>query len=364
MNFIIKKTEWKGKPLCTLEDNSLVCYYKGRIIRYHLDNLIERQIVANIPAPFFKRIILRIRIIERIMHFDVRWGILVSKVDMLILLGTNIFRLNIGSGNFNLEFKLNNTKPLSVYRIKNIKGFEDGILIGDYSSNKKRKNVCIYMRTVDKEGSPVWKTVYTFQPGKIRHIHGFATNYDKSGIYIMTGDEDKESGIWMAKKGFEEVKEILVGQQQYRCCQLLANAEGIIYLTDAPSEDNHLYFYDSKGLKKISEIYGTCIYGTHWKKFLFASTVVEPDYHAKNRWEYWLTNVPGNGIKGKQVKILCISEEGKIYNLMEFMHDGKPLRLAQYATAYFSSENNEKIYFSPVSVMDDDNNIFEITVEQ
>lgn len=363
MNYIVKKTKWKGKPLCTLEDNSLLCYYKGRIVQYNYNNLREGKIVADIPVFFLKRMLLRIRMLERIMHFEIRWGIVVSEADILILLGTNIFRFNIDSGSFNLELELNNSKPLSVYRIKDIKGFEDGILVGDYLPNKERKEVHIYMRTTDKDGVPVWKIVYTFEPGKIRHIHGFGTNYDKSGIYIMTGDDDRESGIWMATKGFEEVKKILVGKQQYRCCQMLANAEGIIYLTDAPSEDNHLYFWDSIGLKNLYEMYGTCIYGTYWRKNLFTATVVEPDYHAKNKWEYWLTNTPGKGIKGKQVKILCITEDGKVHNLMEFTHDGKPLRLAQYATAYFSLENNEKIYFSPVSVIDDDRNIFEITIE-
>lgn len=364
MNFVIKKTNWKGKPLCTLADNSLLCYYKGKIVQYYSNDSSERKIVANIPISFIKRFILRIRMIERITHFDVRWGILVSEADILILLGTNIFRLNIDSGNFELELELNDTKPLSVYRIENIEGFEDGIILGDYSPNKERNEVHIYMRITDEKGSPVWKTVYSFEPGKVRHIHGFGTNYDKSAIYIMTGDDDKESGIWMATKGFKEVKEVLVGKQQYRCCQMIANAEGILYLTDAPSENNHLYFWDSKCLKIISEMYGTCIYGTHWKNNLFTSTVVEPDYHAKNKREYWLTNIPGKGIKGKHVQILCISEDGEIYNLMEFTHDGKPLRLAQYATAYFSLENKGKIYFCPVSVIDNDMNIFEITVEQ
>jgi hypothetical protein len=52
----------------------------------------------------------------------------------------------------------------------------------------------------------------------------------------VTGDFGDAAGIWAARDDFSEVRPVLVGKQDFRCCWLAFSGEQIIYATDSPLE--------------------------------------------------------------------------------------------------------------------------------
>ena len=339
----IKETDYRGKVLLQMHDGRIVAYYKGKILIY-ADHRSQRAI--QLPLSVIKKCLCRWRLTERMLHMDVRWAVEADGGHILILFENSIFSVELLNGKMQKEQCSFRGKPFSVCQYKG------KLFFGDYGLNPDHLPVNIYCR--DSDGS--WKTKYTFSAGAVRHIHNIIPSGDR--IYILTGDEDSESGIWYTDDEFLTVKPYLRGNQQYRCCQMLPTSDGLFYVTDAPSEPNRLYFAAERDVKQIDEIDGTCIYGAKDNDYLVFSTTVEADAHARNILEYWLTNKPGKGIKNTNCSVYVL-HDGLLKKIAEFRHDRLPLRLFQYATCYFSNIINGTVYFSPVSVKEKDMRIFE-----
>ena len=341
---IIKETNYRGKVLLQLHDGRITAYRKGRILTYNPEDHLKAEI--SLPLPLLKKCLCKWRLTERILHMDVRWAYETDDENILILFENSIFRINLTNGTYQKERCSFRGKPFSVCRYK------DKLLFGDYGLNPDHLPVNIYCR--DPDGG--WKILYTFNAGEVRHIHNIIASGNR--IYVLTGVEDAESGIWYTDDEFVTVNPFLKGSQQYRCCQMLPTPDGLFFVTDAPSECNWLYCAAGDVVKQLDEIDGTCIYGTADADHLVFSTTVEADAHAGNMLEYWLTNKPGKGIKSTNCSVYIL-QDGMLRKIAGFSHDRLPLRLFQYATCYFSNIMNDIVYFSPVSVKKKDMRIFE-----
>ncbi len=340
----ISKTNMTGKALLCLNNGELIVYKKGKIIIYRDENIVK---TINLPTSLLKKTLCKLRIIDRLLHADIRWAVEINTQKILFLFQNAIYLADIQTGVIKKEFSGFRGQPFSVTRDNK------RILIGDYGTNDDRKKVNIYER---KDGK--WEVVYSFPEHSIRHIHNIVKSTE--GFYILTGDEDSESGIWFADNRFTIVKPILIGSQQYRCCQMFEEKGTVLYLTDAPSESNHIYTHINENTNEISKIPGTCIYGINAFGGLLFSTTVEAEAHAKNKWSYWLSQKPGAGINGIDTHIMFLKDK-KCTDLICFEHDRKPLRLFQYATVYFANGNDKNaVYCTPLSVKKHDNRIFRI----
>ena len=343
----LRETNCRGKALLQMTDNRLVAYRKGQLVVYKNEKKLK---TVALPAPLWKRAACQSRLCERILHNDVRWAIELSDDDILFLYQSSVYKANLTTGAVEEDFTGFRGRPFSVTQLDN------RVLIGDYGTNERREEVRIYERTGES-----WHTVYTFPAGIVCHIHSIIPN--KGSFYILTGDEDNESGIWKANNAFSTVLPVLIGSQQYRCCQLLpADEDCGWYVTDAPSETNGLYYYSGNCISELCKIPGTAIYGTLFDGGLIFSTTVEPEAHARNRFDYWLSRKPGAGIQGNKTTVFVL-KDGKLNEVAHYEHDGKPLRLFQYATVHFSNEKNGVVYFTPVNVKAADNRIWKLIAE-
>lgn len=340
----IRETEYRGKVLLQMHDGRILAYRKGQILIYNEDNQAKRAI--RLPLSFVKACLCKCRLTERILHMDVRWAYETDEEHVLILFENNVFRVDLKNYMFQKEQCSFRGKPFSVCQ------YENKLLFGDYGLNPDHQPVSIYCRNTDGH----WKTLYSFPAGTVRHIHNIISSEGR--IYILTGDEDSECGIWYTDDEFATVNPLLRGNQQYRCCQMIPTPEGLFFVTDAPSEPNWLYCASDNAVRQMDEINGTCIYGTKDDEYLVFSTTVEPDAHAGNIMKYWLTNKPGKGIKSTSCYVYVL-HNGLLSRIAEFRHDRLPLRLFQYATCYFSNIVNGTVYFTPVSVKKKDMRIFE-----
>lgn len=353
----ISKTGINGKALCILDDGRMLIYRKGWLKVYSK----EYKCIDKIPLiiPIWKKIFGKIRIFERLLHIEPRFAVEITANMVMLQLGRRLYMVNLMEKTLSEEKIRFRGRPLGYAKLKDINGFDDSIVIGDYGANEEGKEVNIYQKNLN---SGKWRVAFTFAPGTMWHIHGFVPNKEEDCVYILTGDEDDQSGIWKATENFEKVVPIVKGSQQYRTCQMTYDTNKIYYFTDAPSELNYLYSYNkqTKEKKRIAGIRGTCIYGCIVNDGIVVSTTCEPEAHFKSQLYGMITRKPGKGVCGREVDLLYYKHDGKLVRLEEFKHDGLPLKLFQYGTIVFSNCNNGKVLFTPISVKKYDMRVFQI----
>src|SRR5205085_4156777 len=86
-----------------------------------------------------------------------------------------------------------------------------------------------------------------------------------------------ECRIISASCDFARVETILAGSQQTRAAALVPTREGVVFSTDTPSQQNHIYLLDRSGnLETLAELSSSSIYGCAAGSSLFFSTMAEP----------------------------------------------------------------------------------------
>ena len=357
--FAIRDTGIKGKALCVFKDNSVLIYTKGR---FQIISFKNKEIVKEfcLPVLNWKKLSCKLRLMERALHIEPRWAMPLEN-SVLILWDSKIYNVDIKTGLYEIEKVAVKGKPLNITLIKDIEGFSNSLIVGDYHRNDNRDEVKVFCK---RENNQEWEIAYIFPAGTIRHIHNIVPDEQNKRVLIFTGDENYESGIWEAKDNFSIVRPLLIGKQRYRACQGMILNDKMYYATDAPSEMNAIYNFDNKKgeCEKIVNLRGSCIYGCVYGDLWCFSTTCEPKAHAKNLIDYWMSNVPGEGIIDDKIDICLVDLKGNYYKIGTFTSDKLPLRLFQYASASFACnvEVNNPILFTPVCVKKYDMHVFEI----
>lgn len=233
--------------------------------------------------------------------------------------------------------------PLMYCAIEGIDGFDNQVCYGEYFGNEHRESVKIWHKV---KGADSWSVAAAFKAGQIRHIHGIFTDKWRSCVYILTGDADEESAIWIAKDNFKNIEKLISGGQQARSCQIMANQEGFLYCTDSEYEQNALYDVVMKETgcwgyerKNIFCFDGSIIYGCASGEDFFFSTTVEPDK---------------GGIKSEEVKCYYVNAcDKKVHEIFKAKKDILPAKLFQYGYARMAvSKNTIAISFCGVKKYD------------
>ncbi len=354
----VEPTGWRGKPLCRL-DSLLLAGYRGALVAYRPgDPAPVRRF--PLPIPRWKAACSRVRLLERLLHSEVRWAVPLKGDDCLFLCSAGIWRLNGSTGAMVREDVSVMGKPLSAAVLPREDGAAPDVLVGDYHSNPEREPVRIYRRD-GQTGR--WSAVYTFPRGAVRHIHNIVPDRERHRVYILTGDEDAECGIWEAPEDVSSVSPLYTGCQNARACQLLPAEDRLLYLTDAPSEPNHLMSFSDGRSCRLEGIGGSVIYGLRIGDSLLFSTAVEPDAHAPNRLVYRFTNRIGAGIRDAWVRVGCLRPDGTVEYLAKYRHDRLPFRLFQYGSASFCASGPSSAYFAPCCVRRADQRIFSVSFD-
>lgn len=147
------------------------------------------------------------------------------------------------------------------------------LYFGEYFSNDGRKEVYVY----SSENGRKWSKVYAFPKGSIRHIHGIVFDKFRNGMWVLTGDTDKESHLWFTPDDFGTLKSIIGGTQKARTVSIIPAAENIVVPTDTPMEKNYIQLldYECQTLKIVSDLPGSAFYAESVGGVNLVATVVE-----------------------------------------------------------------------------------------
>ena len=326
----------KDKLICFSDRFNL--FSKGNYI--YAQDIYSREIydIGRIPLTKVKDMINRSRIMMRLARLEPRCGVFINSYQAVISGYGNIYLVDIINKRIEQEHKYRSymSNPLSFTKVEDIEGFDDCILYGDYINDGRKSEIAIYQRLFYKRG---WKVIYTFPMGRIKHIHTIIPCKERKCLYVLTGDSDEEFGIWEIRDCFRSVDLVIGGKQRYRTCVALPTEGGIIYATDAPDEENAVWFYSflDKKETKIENIAGPCIYGKiHNDKELFFSTSVEPDGTIKGL-RSWITYKRGRGVIDNKSHIYKIDSAWNVQELFTGVKDFWPMKLFGYGTFQFSA---------------------------
>ena len=155
----------------------------------------------------------------------------------------------------------------------NILVVDNKIFYGDYFANTKRESVSIYALDMTNLNHT---TIFTFQSGLVRHIHNI--HYWSGKYFILTGDEDNESGIWISNDDFKSCTLLCGGSQKFRAVSILYENDRLIIPSDTPLERNFIRSYNIKSghLEDVHEIEGSSFHNLKINDFSLVTTVVEP----------------------------------------------------------------------------------------
>lgn len=162
-----------------------------------------------------------------------------------------------------------------------ISPLNDTIYFGEYFSNKNREEVRIF----ESNNGIDWKVKYKFEPNTIRHIHGIFYDEFRKGLWVLTGDSDKESGLWFSNDNLKTLEKVFGGNQKARAVEIIAKKDGLIVPMDSPLEMNSINFFSLKEstITPLHQLNGSAFHAKEINGISFVSTVTEPSEINKNK---------------------------------------------------------------------------------
>ena len=339
--------------------------YRNDALYLYKDNVI--RFFSNIKINGFRGRLSKTRFLTRIFHRYVFCGITPKDKDYsFISFNDAVYYVDYKNRRVekSLEFSCPGMhRPLSFYEVKDIPGFVDCIVFGDYSYNKDRNEIALF-----RYANSCWEKVFVFQSGCVRHIHSVIPDPFNKRVLILTGDKDSESAIWSASDNFEKVEQLFGGSQKYRACCGKAFENGVILATDSPFDQNKLFLLTEKGgihIEDICNLPGPTVFFTDYKDNLIFATDVENDEKTLSPISEFLINKKGDGVLDNYSHVfLYRNDKQEVKEIAKFEKDCLPMRLFGFGTVHFPDHClHGRLYFYPMAVKKHDQTLLYIDLE-
>jgi len=148
------------------------------------------------------------------------------------------------------------------------------LYFGEYFGNPDREAVHIY-GSADGEH---WRRVFTFPPSTIRHVHAVVYDPYRGGHWVLTGDDDDESGLWFTDDQFRTLDRVVGDTQRARAVDVIPTADDLIVPTDTPREQNYIQRMDPStgSLNRVHPLPSSAFHAQCVNGLLIVTTVGEP----------------------------------------------------------------------------------------
>lgn len=148
------------------------------------------------------------------------------------------------------------------------------VFFGEYYSNPGREQV----RVFGTEDGERWEVVHVFPAGSVRHIHATVADEYRKGMWVLTGDDDDESGLWFTGDEFATLHRVLGGSQRARAADIIPVRDGVLVPTDTPRRQNVIQHLDIREgrLRPLAKLPGSVFHAVRAGGLFFLATVVEP----------------------------------------------------------------------------------------
>jgi hypothetical protein len=163
---------------------------------------------------------------------------------------------------------LRGTRPLAIC-------LADGgnLYFGEYFNNPARDEVHIYSSADGRQ----WDVAFTFPRGAVRHVHGVVYDRYRRGLWVLTGDDGDEAGIWWTSDGFRTLEPVIRGCQAARAVSALPAPQGLLVPSDTPSEPNFVRRLDARTgqMERLAYVPGSVFSVGRTRSLYLVSTALE-----------------------------------------------------------------------------------------
>ena len=255
----------KGIIPLWVEKEGGMYYSKGIQIAISKGNTID---TFSVPKSFMEYLFSWHSLFRRAMRMEISSLTVLDKTLIAVKRGAIITK-SPDQQKFRITHRiLRGSRPLNLCQ------FDDHVYWGEYFSNSSREEVHIFSSSDGIE----WNPVYTFPSGAIRHIHGIYKDPIRKGMWVLTGDNDHESGLWFTKDYFKSLQCIVSGTQKARAVSIIPALTSLIVPMDSPNEINYIHRYDLEEdtFVPLCQIAGSAFNRYTTPSLSLISTIVEP----------------------------------------------------------------------------------------
>ncbi len=200
-----------------------------------------------------------------------------------------------------------------------------------------------------------WEVCYRFPQGQVRHVHSiFADPVRHGRLWVCTGDNDQECGLYYTDDDFRSLRLYGGGDQSWRMVSLLFSGEYIIWGSDAGQDaraDDKNYIYrlnvESGTKERLCCIDKPAYYSISLRNgTMYIATTFEPNIKrdVTPSADVWKSK------DGIHWEMIC-----------SFSYKNALRKIGtQYGTIFLPRNDNwqsEKLFFTPVNIEEIDNNI-------
>jgi len=326
------------KPLACTDE--FIILSKGACLYLANLDLSNINFFCRLPANRFLYNLPRVRLLERILRLSISGFLILNDEWGLAVRNNEIWRVNLRDGMVSLDFLVpEGRKILALTLVKDVQGFDDAIVFGEYFNNPSMLPVNIWRCSLATPGC--WSIGFTFSAGQINHVHNIVVDIGRSALWILAGDFDKAARICLSSKNFKEVSVVLGGDQQCRATWIHRLNDAVFYATDSQLEANSLCVLDEQDneitSRRLYAIEGSSIYAAIGRHEVFFSTAVEPGMPTGNMLIDLFQTKIGEGIISRQSVIYLLTHDCQIRELFRASKDIWPMCLAQFGTFIFPS---------------------------
>lgn len=339
MNLDVGKYRVFDGQILYVDSERVVAIYKG-VLWESRDSGVNWIKKNMLELDWWRFIGLRSRIIERALRLGIKSYIAMNS-QLFCFTKREVFSLHLELDRVSSYSLPQSMKPPLL-------GATDAsgrLLLGEYSRNKHRNPI----RLLRLSATDLSVEVNQILSG-IRHVHGVFFDHNTATIFVTTGDEDSECGIWRWFPDDKLLEPMLTGSQEFRAVQLLFTEKGIVFGTDAPDRINHIAFWNRKQSSmpvNLAQVGGPVFYGATVGKCCFLTTACEPStVNRTDACELWAAKDGQNWVR------IC-----------EFYKDQFPMKYFGYGVLRFPAGKGDgkNLWLSTNSVVPD-NSIYKIPV--
>jgi len=183
----------------------------------------------------------------------------------------------------------------------------DNVYFGEYN-NSRPYAVRIFRGTDDGRK---WEMCYRFPEGRVKHVHSIVPDPYRNRIWVCTGDNDQESGLFYTDDDFQTLELFAGGDQSWRMVSLIPTETALYWGSDAgqdaPSDcRNYLYKWDfgKKQKKQLAYIDKPAYYSTQLRNgAMVIGVTYEPAvrHEVEKSAELWFST---NGEQWEKIVVL------------------------------------------------------------
>lgn len=275
------------------------------------------ETIVALPDDGWKGAFAHSRLARRALRLD-KCNVVPVPKGLVIIRQGKVFHYDEDRRELTHVLSLKNCRNVLHQSIARIDG--NRLYFGEYGSNLSRSEVPVY-RSLD--GGKHWDVVFTFPPGKIKHVHGCYHDPHEDRIWTFTGDFQDQCHILCADREFRDVEWIGDGNQVYRACNAFFEANAVHWIMDSQLQDSFHVRLD-RASRRIE------------KKQLFPG----PVWYIKRLEDgYYLAATAqeiGPGVKDAHAHLLVSRDLEHWEDVHRFEHDGLPKRLFKFGVIGFA----------------------------